>query len=569
MQLTDEQIAIVNSTGDIKINAVAGSGKTTTLIAYAKKQAPSYKILYLAFNKSVRTVAQKRFADEGLTNVDIQTAHSLAYRRVVFQHGYKITAGYKSWELKTLLSLDSMISDVHAVNPIAWHISRYVSLFCGSTAEKVADLDYPAQVTNEQAHGFASAYKKEILLGTRRLLALMDKNEIAVTHEFYLKKFQLSKPRLNYDLILFDEGQDASPVMLHIFLSQKAQKVIVGDIHQQIYGWRHAVNALGSVDFKEYPLSRSFRFDSSIAEIAVECLAWKKLLDGDAPEVRIRGTAVKTSGKIKTKAVIARTNVALFNRAIEMVAYTQNPQKLYFEGNLNSYIYASEGTSLYDVLNLYLDQTDHIRDPLVKQMQDFDQLTEYAEKSDDKELGMLIDLVTEHGRRLPFLISRLKEAHVEDAMRDKASVIFSTVHRCKGMEYDSVELLNDFVNRDTIKRLVEKKEAAPNKIEEEINLVYVAITRTKKKLILPPGLFPDFQLPEPPSQKMQQSKPVLDRRQANKSKNAYQIWTPEMDLELGRMVFHEKSIKEMTTALGRNNGAIRSRIKKLGLYGLD
>ena len=52
MQLTQEQINIINSTGDIKINAVAGSGKTTTLVEYAKARRNS-KILYIAFNKTV------------------------------------------------------------------------------------------------------------------------------------------------------------------------------------------------------------------------------------------------------------------------------------------------------------------------------------------------------------------------------------------------------------------------------------------------------------------------------------------------------------------------------------
>jgi len=36
MELTKEQNDIINSSGNIKINAVAGSGKTTTVIAYAK-----------------------------------------------------------------------------------------------------------------------------------------------------------------------------------------------------------------------------------------------------------------------------------------------------------------------------------------------------------------------------------------------------------------------------------------------------------------------------------------------------------------------------------------------------
>ena len=46
MKLTNEQEAIVNSRGDIKINAVAGSGKMTSLIAYAQaRKEESLKFL--------------------------------------------------------------------------------------------------------------------------------------------------------------------------------------------------------------------------------------------------------------------------------------------------------------------------------------------------------------------------------------------------------------------------------------------------------------------------------------------------------------------------------------------
>ncbi len=90
MELTKEQCDIINSTGDIKINAVAGSGKTTTIIEYAAKRPKSSKILYLAFNKSVKLEAVRKFADKGLDNVNIETAHSLAYKHIVFNHNYKV-----------------------------------------------------------------------------------------------------------------------------------------------------------------------------------------------------------------------------------------------------------------------------------------------------------------------------------------------------------------------------------------------------------------------------------------------------------------------------------------------
>ena len=106
MKLTAEQEAIINSTGDIKINAVAGSGKTTTIIEYAKARPKQAKILYLAFNKSVKLEALKKFAERGLHNVTVETAHSLAYKNIVFRHQYKVRPqGYKTHELAELLGL--------------------------------------------------------------------------------------------------------------------------------------------------------------------------------------------------------------------------------------------------------------------------------------------------------------------------------------------------------------------------------------------------------------------------------------------------------------------------------
>lgn len=66
MELTSEQYDIIHSTGDIKINAVAGSGKTTTIIEYANARPATAKILYLAFNRSVKLEAQKKFVEKGM-----------------------------------------------------------------------------------------------------------------------------------------------------------------------------------------------------------------------------------------------------------------------------------------------------------------------------------------------------------------------------------------------------------------------------------------------------------------------------------------------------------------------
>lgn len=92
MELTPEQYDIINSTGSINKNAVAGSGKTTTLIEYAKARPKDKKILYLAFTKSANLEAVKKFAEKGLKKVKVETAHSLAYKHIVFQKNYIVTS---------------------------------------------------------------------------------------------------------------------------------------------------------------------------------------------------------------------------------------------------------------------------------------------------------------------------------------------------------------------------------------------------------------------------------------------------------------------------------------------
>ncbi|APS68750.1 hypothetical protein AVI55_16905 (plasmid) [Piscirickettsia salmonis] len=52
---------------------------------------------------------------------------------------------------------------------------------------------------------------------------------IGITHDGYLKLYQLSKPILNqYDFIMLDEAQDANPAILDIFERQTAPTHLCG-----------------------------------------------------------------------------------------------------------------------------------------------------------------------------------------------------------------------------------------------------------------------------------------------------------------------------------------------------
>jgi superfamily I DNA/RNA helicase len=591
MELTKEQYDIIHSTGNIKINAVAGSGKTTTIIEYAKARPKHSKILYLAFNKSVKLEATKKFAEKGLDNVKAETAHSLAYKHIVFKNGYTVRPqGYKTNEIAELLGLQGM-GEKHTEYIVANHISKFIAYFCNSDKLKVQELNYLDVVSDAKARTFVTTYYHYIQSQSRLLLSKMDKGEIEITHDFYLKKFQLSNPVLNYDYILFDEGQDASPAMLDIFFKQKATKVIVGDTHQQIYGWRHAVNSLEKADFRVFHLSASFRFNQDIANLAMEVLQWKKHIDEHKP-IPIAGKG--NSKENKTKAVLARTNLGLLVKAIEYVTEKKKVNHIYFEGNINSYTYADEGASLYDVLNLYNGRRHQIKDKLIKEMTNMDELEDYIEKTEDPQLGMLVEIVKNYGNEIPGIIKAIKEKHVEKDEKEKAEMIFSTVHRCKGMEYDAIHIVNDFITEEKLKDEKNNDEKNRAKLNEEINLLYVAVTRSKNIIYLPDTLLPkEFPrssqihiLKDVTKEEKQKAKtagkpsPSLQKFVTPETKNgktysvetirekhkvAYKPWTDELDTKLTTMYCEGVSISEMAKLSGRTKGAIIARIKKLEL----
>nr|WP_294859323.1 UvrD-helicase domain-containing protein [uncultured Fluviicola sp.] len=590
MKLTSEQKEILSISGNMKINAVAGSGKTTTIIEYAKTRPVESKILYLAFNRSVKLDAKKKFQQQGLRNVTVETAHSLAYRHVVMNSPYRINAlGYKIHEIAEILRIAGN-GEKHSEFVLANHIKKFFSYFCNSDKRTFEDLNYLEIVTGFKTKTFVKSHYGYIKKKTNELFTKMEHGEIDITHDFYLKKFQLSNPKLDYNYILFDEGQDASAAMLDVFFNQKAVKVIVGDTHQQIYSWRFAVNSLEKADYQTYFLSSSFRFNQEIADLALSVLSWKKLLDLKN-SCYISGCG--QNKEIKSKAIIARTNLGLLLKAIEYVTENKHVENIYFEGNFNSYTYAEDGASLYDVLNLFNNKRRLIRDKLIREMQSMQELETYISKTEDLELGMMVEIVKEYGNKIPEIIKTIKEKHLSNDDKEQAEMIFSTVHRCKGMEYDSIELANDFITEEKVKKTaIELEKANLNyaKLNEEINLLYVAITRTKNKLSIPGLLIPTSFclaensetihvlevepesgcLPKTITEELTNSKIIPQKSYSveefrTRHKDAYKPWTSEFDIQLSEMFIEGTSIKNLSTHFGRTSGAIRSRISKLNL----
>jgi superfamily I DNA/RNA helicase len=487
---TDEQEKVFNAEGNFKVNAVAGAGKTSTLVEYARRR-PRTRFLYLAFNRSVKEEATRKFPK----NVKVSTFHGLAYGYIVHRYGYQI-GNLTAWKIAKEYG-DYLHSDRINANKMAFIVKEALEFWCNTEFEdpEVAFGDF---VINAGLDRVAEDQRIDLKGCRKCLLKIIDnmKRGISpITHSFYLKLFSLKAPKLNYDAIFFDEAQDANPAMTEVILTQEhAQKIFVGDPHQQIYGWRHAVNTMETLPYKEYTLTRSFRFHQDIANLAKLILLRKQsATDRKTDTIEITGVG----GKPKTgkTAIISRTNAGLLYELIEEIKNTKN--NIYVEGGLDSILKSEMGITIMDIYYLKKGDIFMIQSPFVLSFRTFDEFEEFVSGVNFmKQAEFFIKTIKQFGQKLPDYIEELKRREITDkTFTDK---VFTTTHKAKGLEFDRVEMCDDFPDLSKLEEVAWEARRDGNikmlhALKEEFNILYVAVTRAINELTPAGDLFISYE----------------------------------------------------------------------------
>ena len=471
--LTKEQENIINSTEDrIKISALTGSSKSTTLYYYSKAR-PFNRILYLVYNKSMQIESQSLF--ESQTHTEIRTIHSLAYNYTGKFYRDKLTFNYGVVDIIKDLNLN-WNRDME----LAVKINEMMKQYSLSSAENFSDLE----IFKED-----DMYVR-ILSLSEKLWELKKKykNSVKVSHDDYLKMFALSKTDLSskYDIILLDECQDSSTMMFDTLKNSNVKGiVVVGDPYQAIYGWRQSVNIMPLFNAKEYKLTTSFRVSNNIAHI--ENLIISDFI-GDDIKMKGFNTNQKIIDKIdksKPYACLCRTNAYIFAEIADALTIDKN-KKLFFVGGFSSYSFDSLKQCYYFSLG------HPTKNKLFSKFKDYGTMKAYAEDITDIEILSLIKMVDKYGRRIIDIVDGIKNNTIAD--KNKADIIFSTIHKSKGMTINiPVYISNDHLDlEDAYKNKHLKVEdcnyVSTNKvvkdISEEIFCVYVAISRCKAEIAL-------------------------------------------------------------------------------------
>jgi len=462
--LTSEQQQAVDAflfESRLKVNAFAGTGKTTTLLAMANQTME--RGVYLAFNRAIANEVKEKSTNKRL---DARTTHSLAFSS--FRN-----SAYSSEKLTTNLQGNRIAHDLEfndisldgritlTARALGYIVSAAVSRFCQSSdsipQSKHVNLFGKLGVLSE-AHQreFRSYVVKLVEYVWGKMIDPSD--DAPLGHDGYLKLWALGSPRIPFEFILLDESQDTNDAVLSALLAQQSKLVLVGDKHQQIYEWRGAINAMAKITgIAETNLTQTFRFGEDIARCA------NRILRSLGEKLPLRGNssiASTVSRHGNASAYLSRTNAGALESILRL---HRTKHSLHVLGGTTEIRMLLE-----DVVRLKKNHPAVTND--LFGFESWKDVCQFSEMDEGESLRAFVKLVETYGETV--LLNEIARC-VE--IPNQSTKIVSTAHKAKGREWDSVELNSDF--------FVELKQ------DEETRLLYVSVTRAKGELILPEELF--------------------------------------------------------------------------------
>ncbi len=470
--LTDEQKPVAEFDGPerlVVVFAYAGSGKTWTLLEFARRR-PQVKMLYVSYNRGIRDEAARRFPK----NVKCMTSHQLAWPTFGKIYSHKLANGnIRLMDISRALDLKDWKLVRNSLNT--------VNNWLASAADCITEA-HAIKCFNEKELEKIRPERIGVIKKTaEQIWSLMCDVEDALPmpHDGYLKLYQLSKPVIDsrYKWILYDEAQDANPPSTEIVLNQNCKVIAVGDRHQQIYRFRGAENALDyfvQAGAKRFNLTNSFRFGPKVAAVANVVLSFK----GETVPVVGKGKEDFLFDEIPPKMmfgspmIICRTVMGVLENAI---AAAINERTVMFVGGKSAY----NLQHLLDVFYLKNDKLDDIQDKQLKRdFQSWDAYTAIAEETKDSEMNRAIKIVETYAD-IPSTLKALESFIVGEEKDVEAypDFLLTTAHKSKGLESPDVILHEDFPD-------VLDPQMPPATQEDELNLLYVAVTRAMRNLVL-------------------------------------------------------------------------------------
>jgi DNA helicase-2/ATP-dependent DNA helicase PcrA len=446
------------------VEALAGTGKTTTIVESLRHTRG--KVLFCAFNKHIQRELEARAPQ----HVSVYTLHALGFRALkrAFPQ-VNVDDGKMKGIAKELIEDDNL-----------WYARSILCQVVSLVKATLADATNPAEIEEiVERYGIDMNGAAETVLPlvpqALRICAL--RTSTIDFDDMVWMPLILGLPLEKYDWVFVDEAQDLNASQVQMVLQSvnpTGRILAVGDRFQSIYGFRGAdVNAIPRIieelQAKTLPLNMTRRCPKSVVEQA-QRLVPEIYAKEDAPEgIVTRSTEATMRQQVKDgDLVLCRINAPLVRAAYAVI---KRGQKAIIRGrDIGRGLLA-----LIDKLapNGIVDLAAKLTDYRYKEIARLTAANKkYAIDTVNDKCDTLEALMEGMGD-LSELKAKIKVIFDDDT---KTGVIFSSIHRAKGDESYRVWIMHPEL-------LPHPRAVQDWQIQQEKNLEYVAITRSKNELI--------------------------------------------------------------------------------------
>jgi DNA helicase-2/ATP-dependent DNA helicase PcrA len=468
--------AVRESSDPLLIQAVAGSGKTTTIIEATRHAAGP--ALFLAFNKAIAEDIRGK-----LPSGEAKTLNALGHRL------WMQNASGARLEARKTERLVEALMPAEARRKFGYIVQRIVSTAkasAGGIDSEVNSSDFEHFITNgewdiDDADIVAAAhYAAKVFSQSRDDMQTFDFDDQLygpVYHDWAFPSF---------GTVLVDEAQDLNRIQ-HLFLEKLCQSesrpghtrlIAVGDRNQAIYAFRGALaNSLDLLKahfrMAELPLSISYRCPLAVVAEAQELVPHIQARPG-APAGRVGDEAeyCRLDGRdiqdpdlfVEGWLVVCRNNAPLFAAIMRMVR-ARKPCRVLSN--------ALEGLAGFIRKFRTEDPSEMLR-----------RLDRWLQKetmaAEAKGMAWKVASLEDKAETVRALSEGFRTVEeilglIRSLSEGRSGPIFSTIHKAKGLEAEHVY----FLRPDLVPGWwVMDKDA----LQQEYNLRYVAITRAKQSL---------------------------------------------------------------------------------------
>jgi len=464
------QLAIfdeVASEGNLIIEAVAGSGKTSTILECMNRAEGS--ALFLAFNKAIADDLRSKVRGAEVRTLNA-LGHSIVTKRLP---GVKL----ESWKTANLVRSKLNTEDYAEFGS---QVNRMISLAKGCAFGVLNDasrkhfvqladdfeLDIPSDKIGKATQAASVAFSE--LISNFDSFDFDDQLFLPIYHDWTFPSF---------DTVFVDEAQDLNAIqhlMLDRLRNRGARIIAVGDTRQAIYGFRGAlVSSMAllrdSFAMKQLPLSITYRCDRAIVDLAQTIV----------PHIQARAGAGQGTVQYVDQLnilnipddtlVVCRNNAPIFALAMRALA-ERRPVRVMsnFTEQLKGFV-KSFKTRDMKILEERLLKWYEAERKTAEESGFFGRLAFLTDKCDT-----VLSLIKESSS-LDDILNAL-----ERFGNSRIGPILSTIHKAKGLEAETTIILN----REKLPSRFAISEAS---LIQEDNLLYVAITRAKHTLTIHRG----------------------------------------------------------------------------------